>query len=131
MLAIAAVIAAGATFFIYSMYAVVDVKTVEAHVIVDNYVGINVGTDKLYFGTVMPGGEAERGIIITNNYNEGLNVRVQVLGGLKGWLVPEEKSFYMENRTRKLGFTLMVPEDAEIGNYTGEVRVYFLRKPFG
>jgi hypothetical protein len=118
-------ISASLTLFIYSHFIIKDVLFVEAHVEVGDYVGFNLDTDKLYFGTVFPGGKAERGIII-QHYKTGPSiVTIRVEGDASRWITPKYPAFVLFNETKEVVFTVHPPSDAAYGNYTATIKFFF------
>ncbi len=103
-------------------------KTIDAEVKVSDHVGFKLDTDKLYFGTITPGGSADRKVNISvprDSY-----VVITMGGELKDWLRPKYNGFSLEADTQKaIKFTVHDPEKAEEGNYTGTVTFTFYR-PF-
>lgn len=107
----------------------VRVESLEAHVHVDDYVGFNLDTDKLYFGTVSPGGTGQRSMSLQSN--EDFFVKVSVDGPLDGWLSPDEWSFMLTPPGREVQFTIIVPENTSVGNYTSTIDFIFYKPVVG
>lgn len=126
---ISAIIAtmAGVAMF-YSFYVLKEIKTLDMQVKADNYVGFRLDTDKLYFGTTIPGNDAVRGISVFHNYNYLIKVKIYTAGYISKWVTIDNSSFtLLPNETRKVMFTVHVPEDTPHGNYTGTVKLVFTR----
>ncbi|MBN1156298.1 hypothetical protein JXA85_01660 [Candidatus Woesearchaeota archaeon] len=120
-----ALVAAGLTSFIYVHRVVQDALTVDAHVEIGDYVGFNLDTDKLYFGTVFPGGSAERAIQISHHLKEPSLVTIRIDGPIATWIEPEYYSFFLYNQTKDIMFRIYPPRDAAFGNHTSTIRFFF------
>lgn len=90
---------------------------------VDNYIGINTGTDFLNFGTTMPGNDVSRHITIINPFDLKVKVKLSVAGELKDWVILENSFALNSKNSKKIPVSISVPENAEFGNYTGTLRV--------
>jgi len=126
---ISAIIAtmAGVAMF-YSFYVLKEIKTLDMQVKADNYVGFRLDTDKLYFGTTMPGNDAERGITIFHHYSYPVKVKIYTAGYISKWVTIDNSSFtLLPNETKRVMFRVHVPKDTINGNYTGTVKLVFTR----
>ena len=123
ILAVAAVVA-----IFYSFFVIKDIKTIDMHVKVDDYVGFNLNTEKLYFGTVMPGAAGLRGVNIFSNYTYPVKVKIFVQGYISNWVKPDKTEFTVQpNETVNVQFTVYVPKGTHYGNYTGKAKMVFTR----
>lgn len=104
--------------------------SVETHVKVDEYVGINLDTDRLYFGTVSPGGMGKRELTVkSDKASYGV---VKTNGENGAWIMANPQAFYMEGGTnRTIQFIASVPEGMMRGNYTGLATVTLYRPLVG
>ena len=112
-----------------SLWAVTPVmeRSIEAHVKVDEYIGFNLDTDRLYFGAVGAGGSANRPayIHVDDDYFVRIVIDDSVMGG---WVTVLENSFFIgENETIGIEFHIDVPEGTPFGNYTADVDTIFYR----
>ncbi len=99
-------------------------RSVTAHVKVDDYVGINLDTDKLYFGTVSPGNIGRRSLKVLSG--DDAFVIVAIDGLASDWIVPNNKSFYINSGEKKgVKFEAYVPPNTPYGNYTAKVSFLF------
>ena len=101
------------------------VQGVEGVVVVDDYVGIKLDDDKLYFGTVPEGNGAKRGLVISSD--EDSFVIIKAVGESASWISPSDNFFLLDAGERKnVMFTLQVPDATPDGNYSIpiEVRLY-------
>lgn len=111
-----------------STLVVQEVQKLEIQLKVDNYLGFNVDTDKIYFGVIPPGNIGARKVEIENNEHEKSVVRLKVFGELKGWVVVSENNFALkkgESKTVKV--EVYVPEGAELKDYDSKLIIIFTR----
>jgi uncharacterized membrane protein len=100
-----------------------NVETKEMHVAVvsERHVGINLDTDKIYFGSLPAGGSAARNITISN---EGSKKRfvLSVDGPMQSWVVASQSKFILADGERKtVTLQVSVPENTSLGNYTSNL----------
>ncbi len=115
---------------IYSFVIIVDVKEIEMRVTVkSNRVGINLDTDKLWFGMISPGSSASREIELTNNRDYMLQAILKTSGELKEYVsLSENPALIKPKELKKIKVTLSLPKDMAYGNYTGNLRIIFKRR---
>jgi hypothetical protein len=115
----------GLLFLIVLVFVVVVLQPVErqvmsAQVNVDDYVGINLDNDKLYFGTIPPGDGGKRHVVFTGEKERVVTIRLS--GEAGGWIQPETTLVRVDKgEERKVLFVIRVPENASFGNHTAEV----------
>src|SRR3989344_5117333 len=91
----------------------VDSKEFQMYLNVDDYIGFNVDTEALFFGTVLAGGESSRSVNLENNFDVPLKVVIKAMGTLADWTSVSNNSFWMAaNYTESVKVTIKVPEDA-------------------
>ena len=116
------------TLIFYSFYRVAFVQTVSMDLEVGDNVGFNLDTDKLHFGKTFPGGVLSRKITVGHNVDARLRAHIVPSGEIKEWVLVPENNFHLANReVKNLTVYVNVPEDAEYGNYTGTLEVFFQR----
>jgi hypothetical protein len=114
---------------IHSQYRVLDVELIPTHVIVNHKLGFNIDNDLLWFGSLPPGQTSSRNANIKNTYDEPILIRINYLGEMKDWLSASPNNFVlMPNETQKIKIVTRVPDNVSYGNYSGKVRVLYLRK---
>ncbi len=113
----------------YSSFLVLGGKDIEFSIKVGDNVGLNVDTDKLYFGTVPKGGGvATRDILVKNEKYERAKVNIKAYSDIKKWVYVSENDFFLERGEEKnLNFNVVVPKDADYGEYGGTIRLIFTR----
>jgi hypothetical protein len=116
---------------IYIFWSSPELKVLDMYVSVANYTGINVGTDAIWFGTVPPSGTASRIVTLKNfdNWSRWVDIRTE---GLNNWVGIESNSFLLRaGEERNVSIYVVVPKNAEYGNYTGKLYITFRRVLFG
>ncbi len=114
---------------IYFFYSIKYVKVYDVVLRVEpNKVGLNVDVEKarVNLGIIQPGGTVKRDIVIVNNGTEPFLGNVVTKGELAKFLVIE-KNFVLDNndKPRSLSLIANIPSDARIGNYSGQVIIFF------
>ena len=100
----------------------------EMSLIVGGHVGFDVSSEKITFGMVPKGGTSKRQINIENRefYNK---VVIRAYGGLAGWVRVSNNSFVMlPYEKKKLDVIAAVPENAQFGNYSGVLKIKFIKQ---
>jgi len=129
LLLVIALISITATNLFYSFYIIADVKEFNMSLIVGDYAGFDVDTERLAFGMVSPGGNScIRFIDLSNKKDYPLKVYINFYGNLAELVsVPENYFILQPNEEKKLSFSASAPRDAAYGNYTGKARFVFKR----
>ncbi len=118
---IISVLITAAVFYLSQEY---EVQELGMHLRVSEYYGFNISTEGVVFGTIPPGVSGKRDIIISAT--EPKHVVITAEGELAKWVVAEQNNFLIqENESKNVGILIHVPEDAEFGNYTGTLKIFF------
>ena len=115
---------------IYSFHFISDVQTIPYNLKVEgfNTVGININTEKLYFGVIPAGSGAERSMTLTSTSDYPLKATILIRGEHADWIAPEVNNILLSaQESESVKFYADVPADASFGNYSGEVMVVFRR----
>lgn len=113
------------SIFMYTISTPLFTKEIETHVKVDDYVGVNLDTDKLYFGTISSKSVGSRSLTITSDTKAA--VHIKLTGDIGTWMTSDAKNIFIENGSKNVQFAIRVPENTAHGNYTGEIRLIFYR----
>ena len=98
---------------------------------VGDTLGVNTDKDALHFGRSYPGGEAVRGVNITNSYDFPVTVSIKVKGELAAWTRVSDNDFVLEPGEKVvLEYFVRSPGNAAHGNYTGTTVVVIRRALF-
>lgn len=112
--------------FYTSKEKVVQQNSIPIFVKVAPYVGLSVDKDKLHFGTVPRGGSSKRMLFLNNQDVYEKIVIADIGGSVRQFVTLSDNNFKLardENKT--LYVTISVPKDAEYGNYSGNLVLYF------
>jgi len=122
-------IASTLTLVIYSTtHPRLDIQKRKIDVRVEDKVGFDVGTDAFHYGIIGPGNSGFRQFEVTNKKDFDMLVRITFEGEIASWMSVSEKEFLLKPGERNgLTLTMIIPEDAVYGNYTGELVSVFLR----
>lgn len=114
--------------FILSYKQIDVIKEFDMYLTVsDSIVGFNVDNNAIYFGTVPRGGHSNRKINVGGTMS--YNINMQTFGELSKWVYVSENNFItQENEIKAITISVFVPVDAEIGNYTGKLRIIYRKK---
>lgn len=108
---------------LYAVRSVLDVQEIGFTLNVSDYVGLNIDTDKLHFGSVFPGGSSSRSVFL----NSGVDGYVFVSSDFD-WLFVEEQGFRVNKGDGfYINLKAIVPLDAEFEDFEGVVYFYVLR----
>jgi hypothetical protein len=105
----------------------VRVETFEVNFSVGATTGINIDTDKLYFGRIIPGNSAERTLVIQNEYGFPVNIKPRVTSNLLRYILVEENIGIEPGMTRKIPVNINIPLDTKYGEYSGKIKFYVYR----
>lgn len=103
------------------------VKVYQYSFTVGNSIGLNVDTDKIYFGTV-PVGERSRRTLVIKNTNHKSVVRIKSFGDLSDHLYTSENNFVMEkDETKEINLFMITDQNTKYGKYAGNVVFLFTK----
>lgn len=90
----------------------------------DNVLGFNAATDKLYFGTIAPGGHAERWTHLDTSVDAVAVIRME--GDVADWMsVTRNNVRVAANQREDIIIRVTAPDDTPVGNYTGAAVITF------
>lgn len=94
----------------------------------EKIIGINLDIASLKFGTIRAGGSKERDITIINPFDVSVKVDIDFKGkGMECVSIPEYSFVLKSKDKKKFPVTLNVPENTELGNYTGVMKLVMER----
>jgi len=111
-----------------SFILIKEVKTLDMQLKVDNNIGFNIDTDKIYFGTIPPGNTGARRVNIENMEYKKVISRIKLTGELKDWVTVSHNNFRLEKgESQEVTVDISIPEDAEKKDYEGRFIILFTR----
>lgn len=123
-------IGAALTYSLYFLFVVDSIRTFTMDVEVAEGSGISGDTDTLDFGKVNPQATAYavKFMEIGNPSDHPSIVSIKLSGNMGPWTEVMENNFVLEpDEKKKVEFHLDVPEGAEYGYYTGQIKVIHKR----
>lgn len=114
--------------YYFSYASIIQQQSLPVFVKVAPYIGLAVDKDRLHFGAVPKGGRSRRMLFLYNDDVYDKYVTIKPEGNIKQFLKLSDDSFKLasyENKT--LNITIAIPKDAEYGNYSGNLYLYFRR----
>ena len=114
------------TYLYYQTFVVLAVKAISADVVVKGNPAFNLNDDKFHFGGVPPGQAAERKISIS--YDRPSRVEISTEGDLERFIAVSETDFFLPAyETKEIIFSVYIPEETPLGNYTGTIFFRFMK----
>jgi len=120
-----------ACLLLYSFFVLEKVIVVPMNINVSGSYGFNLDADSLHFGNTVPGGESQRGFVVSNHRKYPLLASVIKEGEIAGWVEIKDSRFVVppyENRS--ISATVYVPNSVPEGFYTGNIKVILRKKWF-
>ncbi len=129
LLAVAVLITAGITALVYSSYKILNYEEFEVKLQVSDKqrIGFNLDPGVFNFGKVPQGSVAKRNATVSQNYPQDVVVRIEI-EGIKDLVSVSQNYFILPtNITREIEIIARIPENKSAGNYSGKLKVYYLR----
>ncbi len=121
-------VSASFTFLFYSFYYIQDIKELDMKMKVGDYIGIDVNSSVISFGTVRKGTFSNRPVTLENKEEIPLKVQIKKSGEMAAWVSISDNNFILKPAEKKnLTFTATRPIDAINGAYKGKVKLIFTR----
>ncbi|MBU2589537.1 MAG: hypothetical protein KKA65_01105 [Nanoarchaeota archaeon] len=109
-------------------YYTLEIRTIDIDFKVGDRIGINLDTDKLWFGTVKPGASATRSIIISNDFDFPISIKFLVKGELEDNIAFSENNVIINSKKNKeIRVTANAPRGMSFGNYSSTMKVVLRR----
>jgi len=106
------------------------VETMDLKFMVGDTVGIDLNPSGLIFGRVIQGGEATRSVIVDNDYDFDVRLKILVSKDLADYVYTESQLIIPAKESIQIPISLKVPQDIMYGNYSGKIKFEFRRKLF-
>jgi hypothetical protein len=111
------------TYIILNFLSNQQIVDYKMQIIVGNHIGFDLNTSMITFGMVTPSGNAVRHLDLKNGEHKN-KFQILAFGDLASWIKLSENDFVLQPyEKRTLNITAQVPEHANFGNYTGNLRV--------
>lgn len=93
-------VTSAATILFYNKYVVDEIIMLPNQVKIDDKMGLNVDTDKLYFGKLVPGNTGQRDIFLNNTKNYPLQASLFKEGETAPWISFSKNNIIIAPHTR-------------------------------
>jgi hypothetical protein len=110
--------------YIFFKQPPVKYKELDVRFNIGNYTGFDVNNSGLYFGTLMPSQTGTRFILLQNDDDIPARFTIIYEGNNTEWVIFGRSIVVNPYDNYTLNFSLKVPSDALIGNYSGKVKIY-------
>lgn len=114
-------------FLFFSVKRPIDSVKMEVLFSVDEFVGISHSSERLDYGSLLPGMSSEKFVVLSNKKDFEIEVVFFVEDSINKFLFGEERVFLSPFEEMNYSLVLNVPEDIEFGNYSGELRMDFYK----
>jgi len=101
---------------------ILEIREIEASIIISNITGFDVNETILNFGKVMRGGSSTKQISIENNFNFPIEVSIYGEGEIKKFIFGFKEKIEV-GKKKNIKIVASVPDDAEFGEYKGKIIV--------
>ena len=127
---IALIFGIGAGTFVFSALTKVETTVFKTSVRSGPYYGFDLNTQELTFGTVQPGRNKERNVIVYNRHSYPSEVRISFYGNISPYISVSETIFVLQpNQNKTLSTNVQIPKDIPHDTWiNGTVEVIMRRK---
>lgn len=109
----------------YAVYSIKNIQTLNYTVNISDYVGLNLDSDKLHFGTVIPGGSSKRSMTLTTTQEGYVYVTSK-----NNWIQISNQGQYVNTTTpANFEFQINIPKNEEPQNIENKIKFYITKKP--
>ena len=105
----------------------IDTKIYYTSVNVTEIIGFDLNGTALIFGNVFSGGALNRNLIITNEFDFPIILKIEINGTISPLLISESGIRIENNKTKKISFSARVPDNYSNGFYDGYVKIDFFK----
>ncbi len=100
-------------------------KILNVEFIIDKNIGVNLNSSELNFGKVPIGGSVFKRVIIENNYEFSIKIKIFVSKSISDFILIEKEYVLSPEEKIFVPIILNVPETASFGNYSGKIKFEF------
>lgn len=108
-------------FFYYYSTKPIEIRKVDVRYFVDRKIGFDLNASALTFGIIPPGGSSTRNMTIGNSRGFPIRAVVLVDKNLSSMIISERNVSVGAYDSRVVVFTLSIPSNYTLGNYSGSV----------
>ncbi|OIO64380.1 hypothetical protein COY28_06435 [Candidatus Woesearchaeota archaeon CG_4_10_14_0_2_um_filter_57_5] len=126
LLAAVFALSASMTALAHYRYTVLDDRIIPAQVQVAEKIGFDVNGSMLRFGMVRPGGCGMRFVDVNHSYPFPVKVNVKGRGNMSNWITTQD-ILLEQGQQKRVTISVCPPDGTPYGNYSGEVRIRYVR----
>jgi len=124
------VVAVSVFTILLSQYFLIEkIQTFNVFISVADRVAFNISKgagNNLHFGTAPPGSSSSRTLVFDSSDPRPSKVIIKSYGQIKDWIIASENNFILEsNEDKNVTLTILIPQNAEFGSYTGKIKLIF------
>ena len=130
---LAAIITSMLTYIVYYNFYLLEKQEIrtDANFTNDYKIGFNLDSDAMHFGKMPSGGSSERFIVLKNNRNRSVGIRIYGQGEISKYMLVEENEFFLgPGESRKIRFAVMAPNTITTNGVDGKIIIEIRRKLF-
>lgn len=110
-------------FLVYPLFSrPLEIKVLDAGFNVGKNVGYDINTSLLTFGRVLAGSTGTRKVLLENSRDFDVVANILISKSISGFIFSSSHVIIPSNEVVEVSFTLIVPKDTELGNYTGKIK---------
>jgi len=110
----------------FKIWSIVEVREIDASIIVSDKIGFDVSKESLTFGEVLIGSSSSRQMSIENNFKFPIRIYVYGKGVMKKFIVNSVIKID-EGKSKDVKVTAVIPKNTNFGRYEGKV-VFEIRR---
>lgn len=115
-------------FSLINSSKILEKTTLGLSVVLSDYIGLNADKDSLNFGTLVPGQSSIRRIHISNNFPYSISANFMLdSGNITSYIYGVNTLVLEPNETREYEINLVIPSNASLGFYEGNLIIEFLK----
>ena len=100
-----------------------EVREIDVSFSVGESAGFDLNNTSLSFGKVIPGTSVSRNILLENKKDKKVHILISAERNIERFFSFERELTLEKGEKRRVGFTLNVPFNFSVGNYSGKVFV--------
>ena len=104
-----------------------ETREVEVRFVVGEKIGLIADKSKLDYGVVPRGSLISKNLFLKNDFGFPVLVKIYTSNEINNFIYSRDSFYLNMSEQRKVNFKLIVPENADYGNYSGRVILKFYR----
>ena len=109
-------------FLVYASNKIIGYAVYQVDYSIGDYAGVNLDSDAIHFGIVMPGTITKRTLRVATSKNANIDINLNNLDNI----MADKDYFFLEaNQSENVVLSLFVPLNAVKGNHSGKLVVMY------